>query len=267
MPSRRIRVFALLGDPVVHSLSPAMYNAAFRALGIPAVYVPIRCSSRDLPGLMGGIARSGGGGNITVPHKELAARLVQDASDLARAAGACNTFWRHAERVRGDNTDVAGVIASMAELGVCGGAWLVAGTGGAARAVVLAAREKGARVAVRSRDRARAAEFAEWVDKAGVEAAVAEECDVLVNATPLGLRRDDAPPIPLELAPRARAALDLVYASGETPWVHHCRARGLDARDGRTMLLAQGVAAFRRWYPDVAPPEEIMRAALRDALR
>lgn len=267
MPSRRLRVFALLGDPVVHSLSPAMFNAAFRALGIPAVYVPIRCSSRDLPGLMGGIARAGGGGNVTVPHKELAARLVQDASDLARAAGACNTFWRHAERVRGDNTDVAGVVAAMTELGVCGGAWLVAGTGGAARAVVLAAREKGARIAVRSRDSARAAEFAQWVAKAGVEAAMAEECDVLVNATPLGLRRDDAPPIPLDLAPQARAALDLVYASGETPWVHRCRARGLDARDGRTMLLAQGVAAFRRWYPDVSPPDEIMRAALHDGLR
>ncbi len=267
MPSRRIRVFALLGDPVMHSLSPAMYNAAFRALGLPAVYVPIRCSSRDLPGLMGGIARSGGGGNVTVPHKELAARLVQDASDVVRAAGACNTFWRHAERVRGDNTDVAGVITAMGELGVCGGAWLVAGTGGAARAVVLAARQKGARVSVRSRDRARAAEFGEWVAKVGVAAATAEECDVLVNATPLGLRRDDAPPIPLELAPNARAALDLVYTSGETPWVHHCRARGLEARDGRTMLLAQGVAAFRRWYPDIAPPEEIMKAALRDALR
>jgi shikimate dehydrogenase len=105
------------------------------------------------------------------------------------------------------------------------------------------------------------------VAKTGVEAAAAEECDVLVNATPLGLRRDDAPPIPLELAPNARAALDLVYTSGETPWVHHCRARGLEARDGRTMLLAQGVAAFRRWYPDIDPPEEIMRAALRDALR
>jgi shikimate dehydrogenase len=267
MAASRIRVFALLGDPVAHSLSPAMYNAAFRALGLSAMYVPIRCSARDLPGLLGGIARSGGGGNVTVPHKELAARLVQDASEIAKTAGACNTFWRHAERVRGDNTDVAGVLDAVRELGVEGGAWLVAGTGGAARAVVLAARERQVRVAVRSRDASRAAEFRAWIEARGVTVVTPDECDVLVNATPLGLRRDDAPPIPLDLAPGARAALDLVYARGETPWVQQCRARGLMARDGRTMLLAQGVAAFRRWYPDLAPPVEIMRAALHDALR
>jgi shikimate dehydrogenase len=267
MATGRLRIFALLGDPVVHSLSPAMYNSAFRALGMAAVYIPVRCSSRDLPGLMGGIARSGGGGNVTVPHKELAGRLVQDATEVARLAGACNTFWRHAERVRGDNTDVAGVLAAMDELCVQGGSWLVAGTGGAARAVVLAARERGARIAVSSREHARATEFAAWAGERGVPAAVPEECDVLVNATPLGLRRDDAPPIPLEAAPGARVALDLVYARGETPWVHQCRTAGLKARDGRTMLLMQGVAAFERWYPDVSPPVEIMRAALRDALR
>ena len=267
MAAPRMRVFALLGDPVLHSLSPAMHNAAFRALGLPAVYVPIRCSSRDLPGLLGGIARSGGGGNVTVPYKELAARLVQDASETVRAAGACNTFWRHAERVRGENTDVEGVTAAMAELGVTGGHWLVAGTGGAARAVVLAAARLGAAVAVRSRDAARAAEFGSWAASRGVEAAEPATCDVLVNATPLGLRRDDGPPIPLEAAPGARAALDLVYAAGETPWVHQCRARGLVSADGRVMLLAQGIAAFRLWFPNVAPPVEIMRAALHAALR
>lgn len=266
MAGRRVRVFAILGDPVLHSLSPAMYNAAFTALGLPAVYVPLHCSPRDLPGLLGGITRSGGGGNVTVPHKELAVRLVQDVTETARLAGACNTFWRHAERVRGDNTDVAGVVAAMEELGVDGGSWLVAGTGGAARAVVLAAKELGARVSVRSREPMRAAEFTEWAGQLGVEAAVSGDCDVLVNATPLGLRRGDGPPIPLDLAPMARAALDLVYAPGETRWVRQCQAAGLNARDGRTMLLMQGVAAFQRWYPDIAPPIEIMRAALRDAL-
>lgn len=267
MRAGRLRVFALLGDPVVHSLSPAMHNAGFRALGLAAVYVPIRCSSRDLPGLLGGIARSGGGGNVTVPHKELAARLVQDASDLAREAGACNTFWRHAERVRGDNTDVEGVTRAMRSIGVDGGAWLVAGTGGAARAVVLAAREMGATVSIRSRDPSRAEEFTAWAAERGVTTVESAGCDVLVNATPLGLRRDDEPPIPLDQCPDARAALDLVYARGETPWVLSCRARGLAATDGRTMLLAQGVAAFRRWYPDIAPPVDVMRAALDDALR
>lgn len=267
MAGERVRVFAILGDPILHSLSPAMYNAAFRALGLSAVYVPVRCSSRDLPGLLGGLARAGGGGNITVPHKELAARLVQDASEMVREVGACNTFWRHAERVRGDNTDVEGVAEALRLLGVTGGRWLVAGTGGGARAVIIAARRAGASVAIRSRDEARAAEFGEWVRQRGVEIVAPETCTVLVNATPLGLRRGDSPPIPDDVALGATIALDLVYASGATPWIVECRRRGLAAADGRELLIAQGVAAFRRWYPDTAPPVEVMRAAVHGALR
>lgn len=263
----RVRVFAILGDPVHHSLSPAMHNAAFRVLGLPAVYVALRCSSRDLPGLLGGLARAGGGGNVTVPHKELAARLVQDASATVRESGACNTFWRHAERVRGENTDVEGVVGALAELGVDGGAWLVAGTGGAARAVISAAHRVGARVAMQSREPARAREFSEWAADLGVEAAQPGECETLINATPLGLRRDDPPPIALPSSPGAKAALDLVYAAGETRWVLDARRHGLRAADGRVMLLTQGVAAFRKWFPTRRPPVDVMRAALDSALR
>lgn len=263
----RVRVFAILGDPVQHSVSPAMHNAAFRALGLSAVYVPIRCSARDLPGLLGGLARSGGGGNVTVPHKELAARLVQDAAETAREVGACNTFWRHADRVRGDNTDVDGIIAALKEIGGDGGGWLVAGTGGGARAVIVAARRCGASVAVQSRDPERAEAFGRWARERGVPAADRVSCDVLINATPLGLRRGDPPPISEGAAPSARVALDLVYAPGRTPWVQACERRGLRAADGRTMLLEQGVAAFRRWFPDTPAPVEVMRAAVHAALR
>src|SRR5690606_39406429 len=146
MPGARTRVFALLGDPVHHSLSPAMHNAAFRVLGLPAVYLPIRCSARDLPGLMGGLARSGGGGNVTVPHKELAGRLVQSPADAVREAGACNTFWRHAERVRGSNPHVDGVIDAHAEIGDPRRPWLLAGRGGKGRAVAVGAGRLGASI-------------------------------------------------------------------------------------------------------------------------
>jgi len=267
MPGERTRVFALLGDPVQHSLSPAMHNAAFRGLGLSAVYLPIRCSARDLPGLLGGLARSGGGGNVTVPHKELAGRLVQSPAEAVRDAGACNTVWRHAERVRGDNTDVDGVVDALAAIGVTGGHWLVAGTGGSARAVVIAARRLGASVSVRSREAARAMEFGAWVESRGVSLVEPATCTVLVNATPLGLRRGDPPPIPPDAAPDAEAALDLVYARGETPWVTGCRGRGLRAADGRLMLVAQGAESFRRWYPGIEPPVEVMRAAVNAALR
>ena len=90
------RVFAVLGDPVAHSLSPAMQNAAFRVLGLRAVYVALRCAPRDLPGLMRALSRAGGGGNVTVPHKELAAQSVDRCRETVDRLGACNAFWRRA---------------------------------------------------------------------------------------------------------------------------------------------------------------------------
>jgi shikimate dehydrogenase len=106
-----------------------------------------------------------------------------------------------------------------------------------------------------------------WARGLGVRAAAPEQCGVLINATPLGLRDGDPVPLAAELAPDAEVALDLVYARGETPWVRALRARGLRASDGRAMLVAQGAAAFERWFPAVPAPREIMRAAVDAALR
>ena len=97
------RVFAILGDPVAHSLSPAMQNAAFRVLGLKAVYVPIRCAPDDVPGLVRALSRAGGGGNVTVPHKETAARAVDRPQPLVNRLDACNTFWSENGASVGDN--------------------------------------------------------------------------------------------------------------------------------------------------------------------
>jgi shikimate dehydrogenase len=265
--SGRTRVFAILGDPVSHSLSPAMHNAAFRALGLDAVYVPLPCRADDVAPLVAGLGRAGGGGNVTVPHKEAAAQAVARLEPRAALLGACNTFWGEDGSAAGDNTDVAGLLDALDRLAPPPGGWLVAGTGGSARAVVGAARERGVRLAVRSRAPARAQAFAAWAASLGVSAAEPEDCGVLINATPLGLSRDDPAPVPAEIAPGAQVALDLVYAPGETRWVRTLRARGLRATDGRAMLVAQGAAAFERWFPKVKAPREIMRAAVDAALR
>jgi shikimate dehydrogenase len=263
----RTRVFAILGQPVSHSLSPAMHNAAFRTLGLDAVYVPLPCRPGDVGALIGGLARAGGGGNVTVPHKEVAARAVDHLGHRAATLGACNTFWGEDGGSSGENTDVAGLLDAVEELAPRARAWLVAGTGGSARAVAGAARERGAALAVRSRDPGRAATFAAWARQLGVAAAEPDACELLINATPLGLEPDDPLPVPFEVAPRAGAALDLVYGRGETAWVRALRARGLQARDGRTMLVAQGAAAFTCWFPGVPAPRDVMRAAVDAALR
>lgn len=260
------RVFAILGDPVAHSLSPVMQNAAFRVLGLRAEYVPLRCGAADLSGLLGALVRAGGGGNVTVPHKEAAVRAVDRPRGLVERLGACNVFWGENGACAGDNTDVAGVGAALDEVEAPPGSWLVLGTGGGARAVAGAALERGASLAVASRAAERRQKFEHWLRGLGVSLAEPGECTTVINTTPLGLAPGD--PLPLTAPPRcAQAALDLVYARGETTWTHAMRAAGLRACDGRTMLVAQGAASLERWFPGVQAPVEVMRAAVNAALR
>lgn len=263
----KTRVFAILGDPVAHSLSPAMHNAAFRALGLDAVYVALRVSAAEVTSLVGAIARAGGGGNVTVPHKEVAATAIGRPTSRVMALGACNTYWGADGEVQGDNTDVEGILAALQQLEAPASSWLIAGTGGGARAAVAAAVASKARVAVRSRDAGRRQDFEAWALGQGAVIGAPADCDVLINATPLGLRPGDHLPLALDDAPRAQVAFDMVYARGETPWVRQMRQEGLHAADGRVMLVAQGAAAFRRWFPDEDPPTEVMRAAVNEALR
>lgn len=267
MISGNSRVLAILGDPVSHSLSPAMQNAAFRALGISAVYVPLKCQASDLPSLIRGLARSGGGGNITVPYKEAAVRSVDLCRDLVQTVGACNTFWAEDGRTVGDNTDVPGLLEALHQLEVGPRPWFIMGTGGGARAAVVAAAQHGVGVAVGSRVPERQAEFQRWVSSRGVPLAERSECAVLINCTPLGLRPEDPLPIDVDQFPHAEVAFDMVYARGQTRWIAHVRSRVRRSADGRGMLVAQGAAAFERWFPGKRAPVEVMRAAVNGALR
>lgn len=266
MISGNTRVFAILGDPVSHSLSPAMHNAAFRVLGIDAVYVPLHVHAGAVGAAMRTLAGQGGGGNVTVPHKVEAAASCDQRAVRAERLGVVNTFWANGAGIAGDTTDVDGVLDALKALAPPPGPWLVLGTGGSARAVAAAAAECGVALAVRSRAHDRAADFSRWAATLGVPEAAPADAVVVVNATPIGLRAEDGLPIPVSECPSAAVALDLVYARGETPWVHAMRAAGRRAADGRAMLVAQGAAAFRRWFPRSPAPVEVMKAAVRDAL-
>jgi shikimate dehydrogenase len=269
------RLIALLGDPVAHSLSPVFQNAALAAAGLDAVYLALRARHSEVPGLLRGIARAGGAGNVTLPHKELAAATIEVGTSAVERTGACNTFWLEGERVHGDNTDVVGVAeAARSLLGgpPAGARVLLLGAGGSARAAVAAMLDRGAdeivianRTAEKAESLARRFQGGPRLPRAlPLEALGDERFDLVINATSLGLRPKQPLPLSPEHGPSIGAALDLVYSRSGTPWVRALQARGIPAADGREMLIFQGAASFERWWGMPAPVEQ-MRSALAEA--
>lgn len=266
------RLIALLGDPVAHSASPRFQNAAIQEAGLDAVYVALRCEPGAFPGLLRGIARAGGAGNITVPHKIAAVSLLDMPTPAVTRTGACNTFWGEGGRLYGDNTDVEGFAgACRALIGAPAGARiLVLGAGGAARAAVVALLEHRAdAIHVLNRSPARSRALGEALDPGGRKVAILDDpgrlrregYDLVVNATPLGLEADDPAPLDLDEPARVGAVLDLTYREGGTAWVRDASARDIPAADGTEMLLRQGAAAFERWFG--RPPSlDAMRTAV-----
>jgi len=267
------RLLAVVGDPVAHSLSPRLHNAAIAALGLDAVYVALRVRPDGLAPLVRALVAAGAGLNVTVPHKRAVVALLDEAPGVVRRTGACNVVWGWTGGLAGDNTDVDAVRQEATRL-VAGRPVrraLVIGTGGSARAAAVALADgwPACVVEVLSRDARRSADFVAWAEGAGVAAEPAGEgaVDLVVNATPLGLSASD--PMPMDepgLRRRGAAAvLDLVYVRHCTRFVQAARAAGMAAEDGRGVLIAQGAASFRRFF-DVAPPLEVMRAAVEGAL-
>ncbi len=265
--SAHTRVFAVLGDPVAHSLSPRMQNAAFLAAGLDAVYVALQPAAESVAAQMATLVRGGGGGNITLPFKQLAGEVPAARDPRVELLGSANVFGGAGGGLHVGNTDVDGVLAALDRLEVDAGDWCVLGTGGSARAVAGAAAERGARLAVRSRDAIRAATFGAWAASIGAGPAEVGDCRVVINATPLGLSPADPHPLDPASLPAGVAVLDLVYGEvGATAWVRACTERGIAALDGREVLLAQGAASWRLWFPGIAPPIEVMRAVLNGRL-
>jgi len=270
------RVF-LLGDPVAHSMSPAMQNAAFAALGLRHRYALFAVPAKDLPGVVRTVLRKDDvlGANVTIPHKERMAPLLDQVEDTARRIGAVNTVFKRAGALVGENTDAGGFADALAERGVelDGRRVLVLGAGGAARACVDHLIRSRAHVIVTNRTAERAERFRAAIEASlpasiGVGHSVGAlswpvraigDYEVVVNATALGLHGED----PLEGAdlPSSTIVVDIVATAGETPLVRRARAAGCVAVDGLLMLLHQGARAFKLWT-GLDAPVAAMRAAL-----
>lgn len=272
------KVYAVLGHPVGHTLSPLMHNAAFEALEMDAVYLAFDVPPEKLMGVLVTVKDIGFGGvNLTVPLKEVAARGLAGLDESAQLLGAVNTVKFTPDGMIGYNTDGEGFRRAVEEAfgtPVEGKSVFVCGTGGAGRAVALTCAGSGVkRIGLADVDGTRATKLAMEIEtKYFTEVSVAKDRDaearkaeLVVQATPLGMSPADASPLGPGAFRAGQLAFDLVYVQVETPFMKAAKAAGAKAANGLGMLLHQGAKAFEIWT-GVKPPVDVMRKVLEKAV-
>jgi shikimate dehydrogenase len=264
----------VIGWPVEHSLSPAIHNAAFRALGLDWIYVPLPVEPGRLGPALAGLAALGfDGANVTMPHKTESAALVHERAEDAERLRSVNTVLVAGERLLGHNTDAPGFDRFLRrDVGFdpAGRSALLFGGGGAARACGLALARAGvARLVVAVRDPARAELLRGALDGFAVELSVVAfgsaegaEADLVVNATPLGALGESLPPV--SMGPRT-VVIDLLYRPTSTPLQVRAREAGAATFGGLGLLLHQAALSFELWTGQ-QPPLDAMSAAAVAAL-
>jgi shikimate dehydrogenase len=299
---RAFKLYGIFGYPLSHTLSPAMHEAAFRRLGIDAHYIVLESTPADFKKLMrqpSGLSLSGF--NVTVPYKETVMKDLDGIRLEARAIGAVNTVFKQGKRWIGTNTDMEGFLTAIMKEGgfrPSGKKAVILGAGGAARAVVYGLSREGIREILMAdcfpqKARKIASDMRKlfkWVNYRAAMAGTPEvkealqKADVIINATPLGLKPQDPKVVPESWIPRAGRArgtprgraskrsnrgsmlfMDLIYNPAVTPFLKMAKKKGYRTLNGLGMLLHQGARALELWTERKAPVG-VMRRALLNAL-
>jgi shikimate dehydrogenase len=267
------RLCGVFGSPIAHSASPAMHNAAFAALGLNWRFLAFEVDPKNLRAAIDGAkAMNFGGLNLTVPHKLLAVEMMNELDESAKKFGAVNTIKFEAKRAIGFNTDADAITQSLREdlkLELRGAKILLLGAGGAGRTTALKlASENVAELFLFNRTEEKADAVAgEIIERfPSVKVAVAfpkTSVDLVINATSLGLKADDALPLDENQfsLKQARAVYDMIYRPAETKLLAVAKKSGCKTANGLGMLLHQGAKAFEIWTGKPAPLD-VMRRAL-----
>ena len=263
-------VYAVFGDPVEHSLSPAMQNAAFSALGLSARYLAFRVKKERLKdAILGAEAMGFGGLNLTIPLKEAALSIVEPDENAA-AMGAVNTV-AFGDGIWGYNTDGLGALRALEGAGVrvAGRRVLIIGAGGAAKAIARQLALSGAELTIANRDRARALDRAAAVggrgDGLAALARLIPGAEVVINATSIGMREGDPRLLDGRLFREGQIVFDIVY-NRETELLQDAARAGAQIIDGVPMLVHQGALSIEIWTGRKSPID-VMEEALREELR
>lgn len=274
----KTRLLGVIGDPIEHSLSPIMHNAAIAEMQIDFVYVPFRIRSGDLETAIAGFnAIDLQGFSVTIPHKQAIIPLLSEITDVAKAIGAVNTVWKSDRGWRGTNTDIVGFVSPLKGRNWNSAIALILGNGGAARAVVAGCAELGfAEIHVVGRSADKLQDFAKtWtLNSLSVQtweqlSELLPKADLIVNTTPIGMSpHSDQSPLTEEQANLIRSsaiAYDLIYVPNPTRFLQQAQQRGADTIDGLEMLVQQGAAALEIWTGRSAL-DHVMRRSLRTHL-
>jgi len=280
--SGRTRLCAVIGDPIEHSLSPCIHNAAFRHLGLDYVYVAFRVRIDELGEAISGMRALGIRGlNVTMPHKIRVIDYLDRLDENARNVGAVNTILNEDGILIGYDTDGVGALNSIRTVteDLEGKKLVVLGAGGASRAISFTLASEVGELVILNRTVSRARELAERINRA-TERCVRwgelsrqtlkrelEDADILINATSVGMHpNSNETPVDKELLRADLTVFDLVYNPLETRLLREARNVGAKTIDGLTMLVHQGAVSFKIWT-GIEPPVDLMMKAAREELK
>lgn len=282
MLSPRTKIYLLIGDPVEQSLSPAMHNAAFKALGLNSVYIALRVPKPMLAHVMVGVRAMGITGlNVTTPHKITIMDMLDKLDESAKLVGAVNTVKNLKGKLIGFNTDGEGALRALKQKvkSISGKKVVLMGAGGAARAIAFSLAKAGAEISIANRTVSRARVLASTIEKRfgasakplGLErpelARVVKQADVLINATTAGMHPNVKQTlVTANMMHRGLVVNDIVYKPLETRLLREAKRAGAKTVDGLGMLVHQGALAFEIWTRRRAPIK-VMEAAARRELR
>jgi shikimate dehydrogenase len=277
--SGKTKICAIIGDPVGHTMSPAMHNAAFKKVGLDYLYIPFRVVPEQLSQAVAGLrALSVAGFNVTIPHKVAVIPLLDSLDPLAEKIGAINTVVNSNGELRGYNTDAEGFYRVLLEQGFSpqGKNVVLLGAGGAARAIAYILAEQGARLTILNR-----LQELDWAEniaqfilddlqkevkffELGDIAEAMPGADLLVNATSVGMTpADDISPIPAASLEKVPLVFDIVYNPLKTRLLKEAAAAGAKTITGIDMLAWQGALAFEKWTGKAAPVDLMRQEAVK----
>ncbi|HBV89028.1 MAG TPA: shikimate dehydrogenase [Desulfosporosinus sp.] len=267
--------YAVIGDPIEHSLSPIMHNAGYQALGVDAQYQRFQVQAGLLAEAVKGLQALGfSGWNVTLPHKESIIAYLDVLTPQAMRAGAVNTVKIHEGKLIGHNTDGDGFVLSVAEelKEFKGKKAVLLGSGGASKGIALALAEQGMNLHILNRTPGKAKDLAQVIQGQGGTATSGEfspgewlrDVDLLVQTTSVGLKREPFP-FPLTGISAQALVVDIIFNPMETPFLKEAKKLGCRTQNGLGMLLYQGALAWEFWFDGQAPVEE-MRQALKQRL-